>query len=122
MTLNLNDTAFVYTIGARGGLSRHNARTAARDILRISSIAGAIILHISGYDDDPRELWDIREVCRYASIFVRALGTKSADDLERLTKIAGNAWVESCAAVHEGRVLMRVDDHEGTTFRIAPRG
>jgi hypothetical protein len=62
-----NRTFVQLTIGVRGQLTRRNARDAAkmfREIVRRAPLA-PVYPNFLGYDDDPRELWEIEEVRRY---------------------------------------------------------
>src|SRR5262245_8938440 len=58
-----------FTIGMRGALTKHEARTAARAWRKaIAKYPRACMrLQIAGYDSDPRELWHIPE----ASLHIR---------------------------------------------------
>jgi hypothetical protein len=61
----------VCEIGAKGHLSRGDARLAARDWLAVAILKPDIPIgfSIGGYDDDPRELLDIPEVTDFLKIW-----------------------------------------------------
>jgi hypothetical protein len=60
----------MFTIGARSEFTRRAMATAVMSwralVFRPST---AVVMHISGYDDDPRELWQIPEVCDFVRRF-----------------------------------------------------
>ncbi len=55
------------TIGACGKLSRSEAKDAGEMWKKIVRRwpQGPVYIHFLGYDDDPRELWEISKVTRY---------------------------------------------------------
>ena len=76
-------------IGKRGDLTRQAAKAAAREwkeCLRIAPKAH-VILHIDGYDDDPRNLWEFDEVRKFVQQFARFAGINDVVDYsERLAE------------------------------------
>jgi hypothetical protein len=62
-TQNLERTTLVFSIGERGRLNRRALAAAvlAWRALRFKT-STAVLMHFGGYDDDPRELWEIPEV------------------------------------------------------------
>jgi hypothetical protein len=78
-------------IGEKGELSHERA---AKSAILVSAACTAntranVTLSIDGYNDDPRELWEIPEADQYIRIFVAALylvnHTVAANILSRLT-------------------------------------
>jgi hypothetical protein len=67
---DLEKTVVVFTLCERGRLHRKALATAtiAWRNLKIEANT-AIMIHVSGYDDDPRELWQIPEVCAFVQKF-----------------------------------------------------
>jgi hypothetical protein len=67
-----------HEIGARDDLSRETAEKSAWGVaLAITRLPDATHhLMISGYDDDPRELWDIPEVCVFVRQFSDSLAAR----------------------------------------------
>jgi hypothetical protein len=65
-----------FAIGARGELTKSYARAAAKAFVEIRRRCptGLIHPHFLGYDDDPRELWQFPDVCRYARWWTRYAG------------------------------------------------
>jgi hypothetical protein len=63
-------------LGSRGRLTEHYAREAAGTFRQIRSHHPRvpIALSIGGYDDDPRELWQVPEVCRFVQWWARFAG------------------------------------------------
>ena len=69
-------------IGERGRLTRHEAKCAAKtwnEHLQLQPKAH-VILSVSGYDDDPRDLWEFDEVRKFVQQFARFAGIADAMD------------------------------------------
>jgi hypothetical protein len=66
-------------IGEKGELTPENAFEAAKGVALACTIntKADVSLFISGYDDDPRELWEIFETRFYIWMFVEALEIQS---------------------------------------------
>ena len=79
--------AAVICIGAVGHLTDERARFAARQ-WNIAERRGIehLLIYVDGYDDDPRELLQIPEVCDYLKLFVRHAGLT----IEKATKLIPN--------------------------------
>lgn len=62
-------------IGGPGHLSHAAAIERARQVKLVIDTypLATYSLHLSGYDDDPRELWDIPEAARFVAWFADAL-------------------------------------------------
>jgi hypothetical protein len=69
-------TLINHTIGTRDALTKRDADAAAQAFreLRRRHPQALIALSILGYDQDPRELWEFPEVCRYVRRFARSAG------------------------------------------------
>ncbi len=67
--------AILIVIGGRGYLSRAEAIERAREVKVIIDTypLATYSLHLDGYDDDPRELWDVLEAARFIAWFAVAL-------------------------------------------------
>lgn len=64
------DFAF-HIVGGREALSEADAALAAVAFVRVARATSApILLAMDGYDDDPRELWEVAEVCFFLQNFV----------------------------------------------------
>src|SRR5215468_5922451 len=63
-------------IGMRGHLSKGEARQAARMWREVVARypKAAVYLHLPGYNQDPREIWEIVDAARYVRWFARAAG------------------------------------------------
>jgi hypothetical protein len=74
-------TLFNLEIGQRGNHSRRVAEAAAKAFQQIAAKAGPgmIVLHLTGYDDDPRELWDISEAADYVRLWASLAFTREND-------------------------------------------
>ena len=75
-----------FVIGMRGRLSKTEARKAARMWEQvIARYPKAIVYpHLIGYDQDPREIWEIVDAARYVRWFARAAGLDDIDTAIRL--------------------------------------
>lgn len=72
-----------FEMGRRDNLTEAGAADAAR-IWRqtVRKYPGAAItIHIAGYDEDPRELWDLPDVCAYVRRWATLTGIFSPNDL-----------------------------------------
>ena len=70
-----------FTIGARGHLTKYEARHAARTWQKaIKHYPNAMFyLNLLGYDEDPREVWEISDAARYVRWFARFSGLDDFD-------------------------------------------
>jgi hypothetical protein len=92
---DLTETVFVFTICERGRLTRKALATAvlAWRTLKIKT-STAIMIHVIGYDDDPRELWQIPEVCEFVQKFcakTKAHQHKALEPMSRAVLLACGA-------------------------------
>jgi hypothetical protein len=73
-----------FAIGGRHDLSisaaRRNAERWKRVILKYPS--GTFYLFLLGYDDDPREIWEITDAARYVRRWARFAGIREPDDIK----------------------------------------
>ena len=79
----------VLCIGERGRLAPADmlrAVSAWRAVLQINP--ACLLLHVGGYDDDLRELWDIPDVRRYVVNWAIAAGVEASFDLDARTFLA----------------------------------
>lgn len=90
--------------GVRGELSQDYAeqRGKAFAALLARSKGGRIVLTIPGYDDDPRELWDIEEVRNYVQQFAIAAGIRHAALLLPVIGESGVALLMACGVPAPG--------------------
>lgn len=93
-------------IGCAGSLNRTNLRRAIRQIqeliARISPLTG-IDIAIGGYDDDPREIFEIPEARRYIIGFAEGM-MKVGVPIERFLPVAINV-IRCCFAAEAGHDL-----------------
>jgi hypothetical protein len=70
------ETFLPIEIGSRGDLTPDRAQAAAEFFRKVVARVGPgrIYIHIAGYDEDPRELWDIYEAADYVRLFSRLAG------------------------------------------------
>jgi hypothetical protein len=70
-------------VGARNNLTQAEAESIGRRwrelITRYPKTH--FIVHLAGYDEDPRNLWDFPEVCEYMQHFAKAAGILTIDDM-----------------------------------------
>jgi len=83
------DTTIILSIGRRGALSKRYADEYAKtwkDILARSPQT-VIVIHISGYDEDPREIWEFPDVRKYVRRWARSAGF--SNDLDTAARQLG---------------------------------
>ena len=75
-------------IGERGSLSKAGARTAARTWRELTTRypKGMFVICLLGYDQDPREIWEIPEACGYVRWWATYAGM---DDIETADRLVG---------------------------------
>jgi hypothetical protein len=82
----------MFVIGEAGDLTQYNATAAAFGVLYACSVntRAKVTISIDGYDDDPRELWEIPEAIQFIQMFVYVMYIKNptvADNIaSRLTE------------------------------------
>jgi hypothetical protein len=71
-----DDCIFAFPIGRRDDLSKTAAKIAARNWreLRQKYPKARIILHMPGYGEDPREIWEFPDAARYVRWWARFAG------------------------------------------------
>jgi hypothetical protein len=76
------------TIGTRDRLTKHAARQAAEVWRKLAARYPKAIfyLHLLGYDQDPREIWEIVDAARYVRCFARYAGL---DDIDTALRFFG---------------------------------
>jgi hypothetical protein len=74
-----------FAIGLRGELGKAEARNAAKAWREVTNRypKGVFILNIPGYDDDPRELWEFPDVCRFVRWWARFAGMDDPETADR---------------------------------------
>ena len=84
---DLEQTVMVFTICERGRLDRKTLATAviAWRNLQIQKNT-AVMIHVGGYDEDPRELWQIPEVCTFVQKFCAKTKAHEHPALEPMSK------------------------------------
>jgi hypothetical protein len=112
----------LFVMGIRGHLNTKQAKLAAKGLRKLwrKSPAVELMPSISGYDDDPRELWEIEECQSYVTKFCRQaeLGgfppaTWNIDNLHRHF-IGTCLWPDRAI----GRYLSRFDAEQGAYLGI----
>jgi hypothetical protein len=73
----------VFTIGARDELSRAAARKRGRVWRKVLRFEEAY-LHFLGYDDDPREIWEIATAAEYVRQWAKYAGIVNFDEAKAL--------------------------------------
>jgi hypothetical protein len=102
-------------IGEKGNLSASVARRRARKLARVMGLvspADVWELSIDGYDDDPRELWDIPEARDYFVTFADMLLAEGAD-FDRLL-LQSREVIDCCRAAQAGRPVALKGTREDT--------
>jgi hypothetical protein len=100
---DLRRTVLGFMLATKGEMNRKAMATAvlAWRALKIESTT-AITLVIGGYDDDPRELWEIPEVCTY----VRKFCTKTNAHEHPQVEPQSRNWLLLCGADPERSVSL----------------
>jgi len=76
---NLDQTVVVFSIGTAPYFNRKALATAVVSWRALKfKPSSAVVIHVGGYDDDPRELWQIPEVCAFVRRFCEK--TKAHED------------------------------------------
>jgi hypothetical protein len=101
-------------IGERGSLTRSTAQQRARLLaIVIQRQPDEIIdLAVAGYDDDPRELWEIAESRDYLIAFAEAL-TQYGIALERLLP-QSQTLIKVCQLAAAGIPVTAIGNYEDT--------
>jgi hypothetical protein len=78
------------TVGVRGHLTRSVAKRSAMAFRKIVATYPEVyvMLHFSGWDDDPRALWEFPEVCRYAQLWARLAGVDSPNNVPAMSNLS----------------------------------
>jgi hypothetical protein len=100
---DLKRTVLGFTVGEKGLMNRKGIATAvlAWRALKIEPTT-AIVMHFGGYDDDPRELWDIPEVCTYVRKFCAKTNAHEHPQVEPQSR----NWLLLCGADPERPVSL----------------
>jgi hypothetical protein len=101
----MDSSTFIHlTIGCRGQLTRQNAKEAADAWKQLQQRCPEAPKYISllGYDDDPREIWEIPKVTRYVRMWAHYAGiTEAGEVLDQLGEI-GVGFLAACGVPFEG--------------------
>jgi hypothetical protein len=101
-TLGDRVAAIFLCVGERGHLTEERAAAAAeqwRSVLARN--IECLWLHVAGYDDDPRELFEIDEVCAYLKLFVQHADLTVAQAVKLIPDSQGCAFLAACGAFGE---------------------
>ncbi len=91
-------------IGVAGQFTEANVKIAAQGFMFATSVTSpttVVAVSIGGYDDDPRELWDIEEARKYILRFAHLISTNGI----RPSKLFYESWelIKACVAKEEGK-------------------
>jgi hypothetical protein len=94
------DLVICFCIGGRGDLNREEAKRAAKSWLEhIKRYPKArFVIHLAGYDDDPRDIWEIDEAARYVRRWARLAGLDDIDVAGARLDDRALAWLGACGA------------------------
>jgi hypothetical protein len=95
-----SDLTVSFCIGTRGDLNRQEAKRAAKSWLEhIKRHPKArFVIHLAGYDDDPRDIWEIDEAARYVRRWARLAGLDDIDVAGARLDDRALAWLGACGA------------------------
>jgi hypothetical protein len=87
-------------IGSRGDLTRQDAARAAKQWRQhVKRYPKAhYYIHIAGYDDDPRNLWEIDQAARYVRRWARLAGLNSLAAADQYLDERFLAFLAACGA------------------------
>jgi hypothetical protein len=92
---NLTKTMMVFSICSKGEM---HPQALAMTIMSWRALkftpSTAVTMHIGGYDDDPRELWEIPEVRAFVSEFCVQTGAHNHPAVEPISR----NWLLACGA------------------------
>jgi hypothetical protein len=102
---DLNRTVLIFSVGAKDSLTRKALSSAvlAWRALKIKSDT-AITMHFGGYDDDPRELWQIPEVRHFVQQFCAKTKAHEHPQVEPQSR----NWLLACGADPTLRVTVEM--------------
>jgi hypothetical protein len=94
------DLVICFCVGNRGDLTRRDAMRAAEswreNIKRYPK--AHFVLHLAGYDEDPRNLWEIDEAARYVRRWARLAGLGDIEKAGARLDDNALAWLAACGA------------------------
>jgi hypothetical protein len=95
--------AILFTIGARNDLSKDAAKREAEKWQRWRHRYPRALFYpaLLGYDDDPRELWDIRDAARYVRRWARHAGIEDLESAIAVFVKEGVGLLAACGALGE---------------------
>jgi hypothetical protein len=89
-------------LGAMGDLTEQRAREAASEWEKaMERNLSMLVLTIDGYDDDPRELWMIPEVCAHVCLFARIANITVEQATKLIPDACGAGLLAACGAFGE---------------------
>lgn len=94
--------AYFHCVGMRDRLTEEEACKSAK-VWRsaVAQRVECMMIHIYGYDDDSRELWEIPEVCSYLKHFVNYSGLSIEEASKLLPNERGCGLLAACGAFGE---------------------
>jgi hypothetical protein len=98
-----SDVMVSFLVGSRGDLTRQAAKRAARSWCRhVARYPKACyVLSLAGYDEDPRNLWEIDEAARYIRRWAHLAGLTSLAEADRYLQEHFVALLAACGAFGE---------------------
>jgi hypothetical protein len=117
-----SDLTISFCIGTRGDLNHQEAKRAAKSwrehIKRYPK--ARFVIHLAGYDDDPRDIWEIDDAVRYVGWWARHAGMNDFDTAERLLGVPGFehssslGFLAACGVFGEGAKQAALKDWSPT--------
>jgi hypothetical protein len=106
---DLKKTMMVFSVCSRTEMNAHALAMAimAWRALKIMP-STAVTMHVGGYDDDPRELWEIPEVVDFVGEFCRRTGAHNHPAVEPISR----NWLMACGADPNTKVTVDMISHE----------
>ena len=87
-------TMMPFIMGMRDSLTKTDARKAAAMWRHLVAYYPKAIFYLNmlGYDQDPREIWEIVDAARYVRWFARAAGLDDLDEAQRILGPGSPTW------------------------------
>lgn len=101
---DLTKTMMVFSICSKAEMNAHALAMAIMSWRALKfTPSTAVTMHIGGYDDDPRELWEIPEVRDFVTEFCAKTGAHNHPAVEPISR----NWLLACGA--DPDLIVRVD-------------
>ena len=98
----------IFVIRQRPDLTARYAKQAAKAFRRLGADYGPVVIVVDGYDDDPRELWDIPEAADYVRLWTRLVGIRTLANARRRQIVETSVGLLAACRVFGDEVAVQV--------------